>query len=488
MSAAPGPLASRPDLSQPLPDFAATFAAFSSAARVSTLPAEAVAAARTNLLDTLACGIAGSNAKGVGEVAALVRGWGGSGQAAIWCCDTRVPAHHAAWVNGMMAHARDFDDTHDAAILHAGVSVVPAALAAAELNPSATGADLLAAVACGLELVCRLGTATTIGIIESGFIYTSLFGYFGATVAAARVLGLDAAETVNALGIAYSQAAGTHQVTRDAALTKRMQPGFAAKAALLAVQLTRAGIRGAQDTFEGADGLFRTYLRGRYDPDRLRDGLGQRFDMADLSYKPYPCCRFNHTAVDAALAIRARPGFDPARVSRIVALVNNQAYEAVCTPVAMRQRPQTVVQAQFSIPFTVACALVDGRVSLGHFNDEGLSRPDILGLAALTETGVDEAIQAGWSRSISPTLLVVETGNVRFEQRVDFPRGHPQHPMTEADFDAKLADCLSFSELGWPPGRAQEIRAATARAEELSRGRDLVDLLMPGPACSVARR
>ncbi len=99
-----------------------------------------------------------------------------------------------------MAHARDYDDTHDAAILHAGVSVVPAALAAAELRGGCSGADLIAGIAAGLELVCRLGVATTIGIIESGFIYSSLFGYFGAAAAAARVLGFDAADTLNAHG------------------------------------------------------------------------------------------------------------------------------------------------------------------------------------------------------------------------------------------------------------------------------------------------
>src|SRR5262249_27757104 len=243
-------------------EFAADYAAFTAALRGEALPPQIAAAVRTNLLDTLACATAGRTAPGVTEVATLAAEWGGAPQALIWGTATRVPAHHAAWVNGMMAHARDYDDTHDAAVLHAGVSVVPAALAAAELNPNATGHDLLAGIAAGLELVCRLGVATRISIIESGFIYSSLFGYFGAAAAAARVAGLDAAATQNAIGIAYSQAAGTHQVTRDAALMKRMQPGLAAKAGVMAVQLAQRGISGAQNVFDGIDGLFRTYLRG----------------------------------------------------------------------------------------------------------------------------------------------------------------------------------------------------------------------------------
>ena len=138
------------------PDFAAVFADFAARLSIDNMPAEAIAAAKTNLFDTLACATAGVSAAGVGELRQIVTDWGGKREAAIWCSGDRVPAHHAAWVNGMMAHARDYDDTHDRAVLHAGVSVVPAAIAAAELKSDATGADLIAGIAAGLELVCRL--------------------------------------------------------------------------------------------------------------------------------------------------------------------------------------------------------------------------------------------------------------------------------------------------------------------------------------------
>jgi 2-methylcitrate dehydratase PrpD len=466
--------------SQPIrAEFAREYAAFAAGLRVEDVPDAVREAARVNLLDTLACATAGANAPGVAAVADLALSWGGARQATLWTTGHRLPAHHAAWVNGTLAHARDFDDTHDAAVLHAGVSVVPAALAAAELNPAATGADLLAGLIAGLELICRLGTATTIGIIESGFIYTSLFGYFGATAAAARVLGLSAEETQNALGIAFSQTAGTHQVTRDAALTKRMQPGLAAKAALLSVQLTRAGIRGAQNVFEGEDGLFRIYLRDRYDPDALREGLGRVFPMNDLSYKPYPCCRFDHTAIDAALLLRDKLLRDKvgAMPDRIVARVNSQSYQAVCTPPEIRRHPRTVVQAQFSIPYTVACALIDGRVGLEHFTDAALARPDLLALAARVECEVDEAIEREWSRSISPTHLTAHCGPVVFQERVDLPSGHPQRPMPEEAFAAKLRDCMAFGGVAWPEGRAAAIRDAVADVERLERAADLAALL-----------
>lgn len=455
-------------------DFSEEFSAFAASLSVAGLAPEVVEAAKANIFDTMACATGGYSADGVQDLAGLVIDWGGKPEAGIWCTDRRVPAPMAAWVNGMMSHARDFDDTHDAAVLHAGVSVVPAAVAAAEIAPDATGADLVAGVAVGLELISRLGMATTVGIIESGYMYTSLFGHFAATAAAARVLRLDAAQTRNALGIAYSQAAGNHQVTRDAALTKRVQPGFAAKTGLISTAMSRIGIRGAQQTFEGIDGLFRTYFHDRYDPARLREGLGTTFDFVALSYKPYPCCRFNHTAIDAALALRPRIG-DPSAIRAIRVGVNNQAYEAVCTPPEIRRAPRTVVQAQFSIPYTVAAALVTGGVGLNDLSGPALARPEILALAARTECRVDAEIEAAWGRSISPALVEVETGDGIVSHRVDYPRGHARNRMTRADFEAKMAGCLAASGLDWPADTVARFRAAVDGLEHAASGRSVLD-------------
>lgn len=456
-------------------EFAEEFAAFASALTLDQVPSHVLDMAKADVFDTLACAMAGISANGVDTLLSMVVDWGGKPNANIWCTGHRVPAHHAAWVNGMMAHARDFDDTHDAAVLHAGVSVVPAALAAAEIAPTASGADLLSGIVVGLELICRLGMATKIGIVESGYMYTSLFGHFAATAAAARVLRLDAAQTVNALGIAYSQAAGTHQVTRDAALTKRMQPGFAAKTGVISAQLSRAGIRGAQRVFEGADGLFRSYLRSAYDPERLRDGLGDRFDLADLSFKPYPCCRFNHTAIDAALKVRADMPVG-AKIHKITARVTSQSREAVGTPIEMRRAPKSVVQAQFSIPYTVACALHKGALGLVEFTDDALQDERVLDIASCVDVLADPEIDREWGRKVSPTHLVVETDQGVFEARADIPRGSAETPMTRSDFDRKLNSCVDMSGLHWPEDLARKLSSAIDGLAE-GQPNDLFDLL-----------
>jgi len=177
---------------------------------------------------------------------------------------------------------------------------------------------------------------------------------------------------LNAFGIVYSSVAGNHQVTRDASLMKRFQPGLAAQAAVVAVQLARRGIRGAQSVFEGADGFFRVYLHGQVDADEVRTDLGRRFELTNLSYKPYPCCRDVHTAVDAVLQSRAKAQRPASNIQSIRVGVTAPGYQMVCVPEHVRLAPRTIVEAQFSIPYTVAASWIDGRLGMSHFSDEGL--------------------------------------------------------------------------------------------------------------------
>jgi 2-methylcitrate dehydratase PrpD len=460
-------------------DFATVLARFVCNISLRDLSAPVIAAAKVNVFDTLACAAAGSSAPGVKETRDLAVEWGGAPQATILAFGDKVPAHHAAWVNGTMAHARDYDDTHDAAVLHAGVSVVPAALAAAELRGGASGEEFVVGVAAGLETICRLGVATRIGIIESGFIYTPLFGHFAATIAAGRVLGLDVTQMVNALGIVYSLVAGNHQVTRDSALTKRMQPGFAAKSALLSVQLAQRNIRGAQATFEGVDGFLRVYLRDRCDSNMLRDRLGEHYEFTQLSYKPYPCCRFNHTAINAVLMLRDA-GVRAERVQRIRVGVSQQAYEAVCTPAEVRKSPRTVVDAQFSVPFTVAAALVDGGVTLSHFSEASLHREDIRAVAQRVDAFVDTDIEREWSRSISPAQLHVEMDDGTMHGlRINWPLGHPSCPMSPEDFDSKAIDCFRASVRPLYDDSPRQLRNLVDSLESLDDVRALARVLEP---------
>jgi 2-methylcitrate dehydratase PrpD len=463
------------DVQVATPDLVIDLSRFAATLDAAQLDAAVIKAVKTNILDTLSCALAGSSATAIADVAGLVREWGGAAQADLFVFGGKVPAHHAAWVNGGMAHARDYDDTHDGAILHAGVTAVPAAIAAGQLRGTLSGSDLIAAVTAGLEVTCRLGVAIQVDIIESGFIYTSLLGYFGATAAAGRALGLTAEEMVHAFGIVYSSVAGNHQVTRDASLMKRLQPGLAAQAAVVAVQLAKRGIRGAQGVFEGADGFFRVYLRGRVDGKAVRQELGRRFELMHLSYKPYPCCRDVHTAVDAVLQVRATAQRPASDIQSIRVGVTAPGYQMVCVPEHVRVAPRTIVEAQFSMPYTVAASWIDGKLGMRHFSDEGLQRADILELAARVQPYVDAEIDRDWRRFVTPAKVTVQFRDGQtVEARVDYPKGHPSNGMTEAEFLAKTTDCATVAAKPLPADTAARLISTVSTLESLP---DIAELL-----------
>jgi len=460
--------AAKPDLVIDLSRFAANI-------DTARLDSAVVQAVKANILDTLSCALAGSSAKAIPEVSGLVREWGGAPQADMFVFGGKFPAHHAAWVNSGMSHARDYDDTHDTAMLHAGVSTVPAAIAAGQLRGKLSGADLIAAVTAGLEVTCRLGVATRIPITESGFIYSSLLGYFGATAAAGRALGLTEDEMRNAFGIVYSSVAGNHQVTRDASLMKRLQPGLAAQAAVVAVQLAKRGIRGAQEVFEGADGFFRVYLQGRADREIVNKDLGRRFELLNLSYKPYPCCRDTHTAIDAILELRGQSSRPASDIQSIRVGVTGPGYQMVCVPEQVRLNPKTIVEAQFSIPYTVAASWIDGPLGMKHFTDEGLKRTDILELAKRVKSYVDDEIDREWSRFVPPARVTIQFNDGQtVETRVNYPKGHPNNPMTEAEFTAKTVDCVTYVAKPLPADTAANLAATVGKLESVA---DISELL-----------
>ena len=459
-------------------DIAFDLADYAASLQLRDLPASAITATKLDLFDTLATTVAGTSAPGVGELLELLAEWGGNGQATVLVHGRRVLAHDAAWVNATMAHATDYDDTHDVAMLHAGVTVIPAALAAAELVGGVAGDELLVGMTAGLDAVCRLGLASTIGIVESGYIFTQLLGTFGATLAAGRVMGLSPAAMVDALGIAYSQTAGNYQVIRDSALTKRMQPGFAAKAAVISVQMARRGIRGTQNTFQGVDGFYRVYLRDRYNPEAVTRGLGSQFEHENLSFKPYPCMRPLHVPIDTALEARRMWQLRPEQIRRVEVRFNEHTYSAGCTPLDTKKAPRTPIDGQFSIPYVVAAALAHGRVGLSDFTWAGVGRQEVLELAAKVDGVVDEDIERGWRARVCPVIIRIETTDGRqLEHRVDQP-----HAMNQAEFADKLADCIAASGRPMPAAMAANITSVVDRLESLPDVGELVAAMVAEPA------
>lgn len=436
-----------------------------------SLPADVRTATRRFLLDTLAVMLGGSTAPGVAEVLEEVREWGGAPQSTIAVFGDRVPATHAALVNAVMAHALDFDDTFDEAGLHANVCVVPALLAAAE-TVGADGATVLAAHAIGLEVACRMALAAG-KAIKYGWLPTTLFGSFGATAAVAKVLGLSGAQTRHAFGIMYSQAAGNRQGLLDGALTKRIQPGFYAQAAVLSASLARRGITGARRVVDGPYGLYPLYVGDGVVLDELTRGLGRDFHLLRVALKPYPCCRATHEAIDAALELATEERVDPATVSRVrVSVASDDVLTLVGQPLTLRDVPQ--VDAQFSLQYTVAAALTRGRVGIGDFEEKAIREVAILDLARRVDVAVEP--------EHAVTVEVTGCDGRRRARTIKVARGHPSRPLGADDLLEKVRDCGRSAARPFTEDRLRELARCVESLETLPDIATLTRLLVQPPA------
>ncbi len=399
-------------------------------------------------------------------MADLVREWGGRPESTVLLGALRAPAPQAALINATMAHAMDFDDAYEPAVLHAGVCTVPAGLATAERVGHVSGKDLIAAVAGGIDVACRLGDASNVDPSDIGFMYTSLYGVFGAAATAGKLLGLTREQLVNAFGIAYAQAAGNFQAVVDGALTKRMQAGFAASAGVMSALLAARGLTGAKESLEGRKGLFPVYLRGDYDPDALSLDLGKEFRVERLSYKPYPACRATHAAIDAALWLAHEKDIRAEAVEAVSVRTGEMA-RLLCEPLEAKQRPRVFVDAQFSIPWTVATAFVKHRVAIDDVSPEAITNEKVLAVASRVTPEVDDAIGSGRGTPPAEVKVKLRGSDALYVRKVDVPRGHPDNPMTWDELCDKFRDCAHHGARSLPGETVERLIALVAGLEKV---------------------
>lgn len=284
--AAPAPAAEKRPKAPEHEDATFAFARMVCSQKFEDIPSDAVEATKMDILDTLATTLAGSSYNGTRELVELMTYWGGRKESSILIHGGKVPAPAAALVNGHIAHARDYDDIYHVARIHVGAVNVPAGFAVAEKVGGVDGPGLITAICMGIEIELRIGQAA---MLWTQFHPTATFGYFGACATSGRLLGLSEEQMINAFGIAYAQAGGNKQCMFDGSLTKKLQPGLAARGGVLAVHLAQKGYTGTRNNLEGKAGFFNLYHGGKYDPEPLTKDLGKHFDVVRLGYKPYPC-------------------------------------------------------------------------------------------------------------------------------------------------------------------------------------------------------
>ncbi len=412
------------------------------------------------IMDTIGVGIAGRDMAACPEAFDMVRHWGGRPEATMILRKTRGPAPWAGFINSIAMHALDFDDTLDASPHHANVSTLPAALAAAEAKGGVTGRDLICALTLGNDISCRLALSLKRPL---SWTRAATCGYFGATAAVGKIWGLRETELRHAFGIAYAQTSGNVQGLLDGALSKRMQPAFAAKNAIVSVELARRGVTGAKNILEGEVGFFRLYEQNEYDKTVLLDRLGAEYGGERLSLKPYPSCRMTHAAVDLALAHRKRHHLHIDDVEAITITCSGMVRKMVGGPFQIRTNPE--VDAQFSIPYTVVVALDRGDVFLQDFEREAIQKNTSAGLINRIRIEADPALPV---RDIKHCTMELKTkkGGV-FTEATASPKGSPENPLSMEECVEKFRKCSGYGENPLDRKRIEEFLEVLWHLEDL---------------------
>ena len=279
--------------------------------------------------------------------------------------------------------------------------ILPTVLALGEAA-GRDGRSVVTAAVAGYEAIARVGMAAPGAFHAAGWHATAVCGTFAATLAAGMLEGLDERRLTAALGIAGSFASGVNEHLEDGSWVKRVHPGWAAHAAIVAAGLARGGFSGPATILEGRFGLYRTFLRREPELGPF-DTLGKEWETLRVGFKPYPCCHYNHAYLDCALALRREHSIEPDSIERIECRVPAGEVPIVCEPREAKVRPRTPYDAQFSLAYSVASALVHGRVGLDTYTRERIAEERVLALASRIDHTVDPASRfpdgfPGWVR------------------------------------------------------------------------------------------
>ena len=423
----------------------------------------AVAATKRSLLDALGVTLAASSlGEGVGAFVSLAREAGGAAQSTLIGFGDKAPVGAAALTNGAMAHALDFEDAYDGVPVHPNAATIPAALAIAESLPQASGKQLILAIATGCDLVCRLGLALTESIDDNGWYPPPILGAFGATAAAAKLLGLDASQMLDAFSLTLCQATCSGELKYSPASTIRaVRDAFATQAGTQSALLAQRGVRGFDRPFEGKAGFYALYAHGNYDADVLLGDLGRRFAGERISFKPWPSCRGTHALIEGALDIARCEALRAADIAAI-RMTGSPTQRMLDQPAAQKRRPATAIDAKFSLPFTVATALLHGGVKLQHFFPEALADAAVIDLASRMSFAVD----ASYGMTGGRIEIHHRDGRV-FSRRIDQPYGHPSNPLSEQDLLAKFADCAAYAATPLAPAKVERLAQNVLNLEDI---------------------
>lgn len=458
--------------------------------RYEDIPAHVIEVQKQSVLDAIAI-IMGASTLGDGckdfvdfatEMSA-----GAKGESTVLGFGRKLPMLWAAFANASMAHSLDFGDTYAVGSIHSNSSTFPAALALAEHLGNVTGKQFISALVLGSEVACRLSKVVPpADFVKYGFYMPPVFTSFAATAATGKLLNLSVDEMLSAFSFNLSQYTCSAELTQNAdTVLRSVREAFGAKSALSSSLLAKRGLKGFKEPFEGKLGFYHAYFRDAYDPAAVVAGLGSEYEAEKLIFKPWPCCMGNHGCINAALELRQQHKVDPKDIVSIRAEVPSVA-TVVLEPLEQKRHPQNTINAKFSLPFTVATAMIDGDVSLSSFTADTIRRQDILDLAAK----VSYEVRPEWDRDLSANMggrLTVTTATEEHQVWVKKTIGNPENPMSMQDFEKKLTACAQHAYVPLAPQSLSNMIDAVRNLDSMQNMGELTALLVGAPHGGAAK-
>jgi 2-methylcitrate dehydratase PrpD len=448
-------------------------AEFVSGLTYEAIPPEVVERIKLLILDSLGCAIYGANLEWCRILQSTLGALDRTQGASVWGTNQRLSSPHTALVNGTQVQGFELDDVHRHGVLHVGAVTLPALLAVAECHKPISGKEFLTAAVAGYEIGPRVGICMGQEHIGQGWHSGATLGVFSAASGAARGLALNADQTVNALGIAGTQAAGL-MAAQFGAMVKRMHAGRSSQSGLYGALLANNGFTGIQDVFEAPYGGYcTTFSRStdRFKMDELSAELGHRFETMRIALKFYSCVGSNHTTLDAIRTIQRRRAFKPGELNKIVVYGSQVTVDHV----GWTYRPEGLTSAQLNLPFCVATLLLEGDVFIDQFTPDVVDNAERIALSRKVECRHDPEITALGSKFRHKVRVEVHLndGSV-LSETCEAPRGSEKSFGTRDDIVGKFNKLLR-SVLA--PAQQTALAEAVLEADTLVDARRIVELM-----------
>ena len=412
--------------------------------RFESIPKEVISSSKKFILDILACILGAKEVTSSQVITDVAIEMGGNAHSTIIGHGVKTSPVMAALANATMGHAFDMDDDHREGTQHPTVVVFPALLALAE-KYGVGGKQFLTSFIFGSEVTIRLGEAFLGHGYNRGFHPTGTCGVFGAAAGAAKILNFEQDKIIRSLGVAGSQAAGLLEWNVHGSWTKRLQAGHASMCGVISSLLASKNFTAPPSIIEGRFGFLKSYAYNDiFDIKKIVDDFGSRWEMNDTSIKVHSCSRFASPLADCAVELYAK-GVNPDEIKEIIAKASDIIIKGLTEPSDRKYKPQTIVDAQFSLPYTVAVALCKGRASVLEFTDEAIKDKRVLGVAAKVKWEIDPEANAIWP-SHYPASVVVKTKNGKeVTSVVKYPKGDPENPVSYEEVEEKFRFLAGFT-------------------------------------------